>query len=203
VPFRVISPYHGIENKIFKTNQDPNNVDKYISDVWDNYSVGKPSLTTKPSTDQLFGNTTSSAGNFAFRKGSATGSIVFQIPKPNAETLYQNELGRTVLGPDGNKLNPLTTDAEQTARDLGAQFMRSTLLVDSTLQQESTPCSKAFIGKFYQNIPKNLYAKFWHDNSINGLAYGFGYDDTCKQSGILFVDNPTGLSITLGGIPSP
>jgi hypothetical protein len=104
-------------------------------------------------------------------------------------------LAGTLTGPDKG------CAATETARDLAVQFMRSTLLVDDTLQQEATPCSKEYIGKFYQNDPKNLYAKLWHDNSINGLAYGFGFDDSCKQSGIVFADKPTGMTITFGGKP--
>jgi hypothetical protein len=199
VPFRVIAPYHGIEKGVFKTNADPNNFDKYITDVWTNYTVGKASLTTKPCNipEQLFGNATSSAGNFVFRKGSATGPIAFQIPRPNVKTLYENALIPSLLGPDGQKLPNPGCEATETARDLASQFMRSTLLVDSTLQQ--APCKPDFKDKFYKNSPINRYSKFWHDNSINGLAYGFGYDDTCDQSGIVFVDNPTGMTITFGG----
>ena len=30
---------------------------------------------------------------------------------------------------------------------------------------------------FYQAAPANYYAQFWHENAINGLQYGFPYDD--------------------------
>ena len=36
--------------------------------------------------------------------------------------------------------------------------------------------------QFYQAAPANYYAEFWHENAINGLAYGFPYDDVDGQS---------------------
>src|SRR6202034_4161311 len=35
---------------------------------------------------------------------------------------------------------------------------------------------------FYQAAPANYYAQFWHQNAINGLQYGFPYDDDAGQS---------------------
>jgi uncharacterized protein involved in high-affinity Fe2+ transport len=35
---------------------------------------------------------------------------------------------------------------------------------------------------YYQNAPCNYYAAFWHSVAVNGLAYGFAYDDDNGQS---------------------
>jgi hypothetical protein len=48
----------------------------------------------------------------------------------------------------------------------------------------------------------NNYAEFFHDNSINNLAYGFPYDDVNSQSSVLILNNsapPTQLTFNLGG----
>lgn len=54
------------------------------------------------------------------------------------------------------------------------------------------------VSKYYQAAPANYYAKFWHDYSINGLAYGFCYDDVNGQAAYLEVTDPKGLIIRVG-----
>ncbi|KUP23011.1 glycoside hydrolase family 64 protein [Paenibacillus sp. DMB5] len=51
------------------------------------------------------------------------------------------------------------------------------------------------VANYYNAAPANYYAKFWHDHSINGLAYGFPYDDVNGQAAYLEVGNPKGLII--------
>jgi hypothetical protein len=51
---------------------------------------------------------------------------------------------------------------------------------------------------YYQAAPANYYAKFWHDNAINGLAYGFPYDDYAGQSSFISHGNPQYLLIAVG-----
>jgi hypothetical protein len=52
--------------------------------------------------------------------------------------------------------------------------------------------------KYYKAAPANYYAKFWHDHSIDGLAYGFCYDDVNGQASYLEVGDPKGLIIRVG-----
>lgn len=54
------------------------------------------------------------------------------------------------------------------------------------------------VSNYYQAAPANYYAKFWHDHSINGLAYGFAYDDVNGQASYLEVGDPKGLIIRVG-----
>lgn len=51
------------------------------------------------------------------------------------------------------------------------------------------------VANYYKAAPANYYAKFWHDHSINGLAYGFPYDDVNGQAAYLEVGDPKGLII--------
>ena len=51
---------------------------------------------------------------------------------------------------------------------------------------------------FYPAAPANYYAKFWHDNAINGLAYGFPYDDVAGQSSFISHGNPQWLEVAVG-----
>ncbi|CAF0857402.1 unnamed protein product [Didymodactylos carnosus] len=58
------------------------------------------------------------------------------------------------------------------------------------------------VTNYYKAAPANFYAKFWHDHSINGLAYGFPYDDFNDQASYLQVHDPKALIIRVG-CPSP
>jgi hypothetical protein len=51
---------------------------------------------------------------------------------------------------------------------------------------------------FYQAAPANYYAQFWHENAINGLQYGFPYDDDAGQSSDISVSNPQYLVVAVG-----
>jgi hypothetical protein len=58
--------------------------------------------------------------------------------------------------------------------------------------QQSNPAN------FYQAAPANYYAQFWHQNAINGLQYGFPYDDDAGQSSDISVTNPQYLVVAVG-----
>jgi hypothetical protein len=58
--------------------------------------------------------------------------------------------------------------------------------------QQSVPSN------FYQSAPANYYAEFWHQNAINGLAYGFPYDDDAGQSSDISVTNPQFMIVAVG-----
>ncbi|MBW8778792.1 MAG: hypothetical protein JF585_06215, partial [Burkholderiales bacterium] len=40
--------------------------------------------------------------------------------------------------------------------------------------------------------------KFWHDHSLNALAYGFAYDDVGGFSSSLHTEAPTVATVTVG-----
>jgi hypothetical protein len=52
--------------------------------------------------------------------------------------------------------------------------------------------------QYYLAAPTNYYAKFWHDHAINGLAYGFPYDDYAGQSSYISHANPQWLEVAVG-----
>jgi hypothetical protein len=51
---------------------------------------------------------------------------------------------------------------------------------------------------FYLAAPANYYAQFWHQNAINGLQYGFPYDDYAGQSSDISVTNPQYMVVAVG-----
>jgi hypothetical protein len=58
--------------------------------------------------------------------------------------------------------------------------------------QQSTPAN------FYLAAPANYYAQFWHQNAINGLQYGFPYDDDAGQSSDISITNPQYMVVAVG-----
>jgi hypothetical protein len=58
--------------------------------------------------------------------------------------------------------------------------------------------SKTPSSTFYQSAPANYYAQFWHQNAINGRAYGFPYDDVGGYSSYISHSNPLYIQIAIG-----
>ncbi|HEY4024460.1 MAG TPA: discoidin domain-containing protein [Pseudonocardiaceae bacterium] len=58
--------------------------------------------------------------------------------------------------------------------------------------QQSNPAN------FYQAAPANYYAQFWHQNAINGMQYGFPYDDDAGQSSDISEPNPQYMVVAVG-----
>ena len=61
---------------------------------------------------------------------------------------------------------------------------------DSTLWAEPSA--------WYLGAPANYYARFWHTHGVNGLAYGFAYDDVCNQSSTIHTDTPEPIELGIG-----
>ncbi|MFC1411395.1 discoidin domain-containing protein [Streptacidiphilus sp. N1-12] len=61
-----------------------------------------------------------------------------------------------------------------------------------------TAAQQADPTQYYKAAPANYYAKFWHDNDINNLAYGFPYDDVAGQSSFISHSDPQWLEVAVG-----
>jgi len=51
---------------------------------------------------------------------------------------------------------------------------------------------------YYQQEPSNHYARFWHQHSLGGKAYGFAYDDVADQSASLAAADPREIIVSFG-----
>jgi Ricin-type beta-trefoil lectin domain/Beta-1,3-glucanase len=51
---------------------------------------------------------------------------------------------------------------------------------------------------FYQNAPCNYYSAFWHSVAVNGLQYGFPYDDYNSQSSDFNTTNAQYVQVAIG-----
>jgi hypothetical protein len=66
------------------------------------------------------------------------------------------------------------------------------------LNRHVTAAQAGQVGAYYRAAPANFYAKFWHDNAIDGRAYGFPYDDVNSQSTYVSHADPQYLLVAVG-----
>jgi hypothetical protein len=101
----------------------------------------------------------------AFQPGGADASYMTAY----AASLGDTETTQEVFGCQGGGTPALNGNAA-----LCAGLNRCVAQFSTTVQ--NTPSD------YYQNAPCNYYAAFWHSVAVNGLAYGFAYDDDNGQS---------------------
>ncbi|KAF2209308.1 glycoside hydrolase family 64 protein [Cercospora zeae-maydis SCOH1-5] len=113
-----------------------------------------------------------------------------RFPKPNAKDIFGNSTGPFATG--GNaKTNAIIPR-------LAAAFNRSTLLLSSQTPNGTNPV------QYYQNSPTNHYARLVHAANVDGIGYGFPYDDVTPdggkpQEGAIYSSSPASLTVTAGG----
>jgi hypothetical protein len=85
-----------------------------------------------------------------------------------------------------------TSDILGCAGPLGNNPTRCAALNRHVADPNSSPST------YYRSAPANFYAKFWHDNAIDGKAYGFPYDDVHSQSTYVSHSDPRYLLVAVG-----
>jgi hypothetical protein len=133
-------------------------------------------------------------------KELATDQAPYGIPSPGNDPAFQ---------PGGAYANYFTSYAAANgdSTDTTAQIFGcgGTLAANPTLcaglnrhvaqlpvAQQSNPAN------FYLAAPANYYAQFLHQNAINGLQYGFPYDDDAGQSSDISITNPQYMVVAVG-----
>ena len=101
----------------------------------------------------------------AFQPGGADANYMTSY----AASLGATETTQQVFGCQGGGSPALNGNAA-----LCAGLNRCVAQFSTTVQ--NTPSD------YYQNAPCNYYAAFWHSVAVNGLQYGFAYDDDNGQS---------------------
>ena len=133
-------------------------------------------------------------------KELATDQAPYGIPSPGNDPAFQ---------PGGAYANYYTSyaAAEGDTTDTTAQIFGcgGTLAANPTLcaglnrHVAQLPAAQQSIpSNFYQAAPANYYAEFWHENAINGVQYGFPYDDDAGQSSDISVANPQYMVVAVG-----
>ena len=148
----------------------PTYYDAYVNQVWSTYTATNLNVTVNGTT--LAGRV--SGGSLVFAGGGGT------FAKPTTQDIFYCA---GALAPPAGTAGPV-------AAVLGAAFNRSTLL--SSAQQ---PVNDA--AAFYQNATTNHYARIIHQNTVDGKAYGFPFDDVSGFAAFVSDGAPTSVTVTL------
>ena len=163
---RIIAPGHGLDAGRFSATY----FDSYIDQVWSKYAG--ESLVVKANNTTFTGRV--SGDQFVFDGG------VKAFSRPST---------RDVLFCDGALAAPNDGITGPVAAVLGAGFNRTTLLASA-----DQPTSDS--GGFYQGDPVHAYCKAMHDNTVDGKAYGFAFDDVGGFASYV-EDNASEMAVTL------
>jgi hypothetical protein len=164
---RVISPGHGLDAGLFAGDY----LGGYIDEVWSHYTSNTMTVTAGANTfsGQVSG------GKFVFSGG------VRPFDKPST---------RDVLYCDGALAAPNDGVTGPVAAALGAGFNRG-VLTDTGAQ----PVADA--GTYYHRGDTNHYSRVMHENTVDGDAYGFAFDDVCEHASYIEDGAPTSMTVTI------
>ena len=172
-PYRIVAPAKGTFGA---GRPQANYFASYIDQVWSRYT----------GTDLVF---SAEAGTF---RGRVIGNDFVFSKDGGPQNLYIHGKPTTqgLLEASGN-LAAGSGEEKVVQAQIAAAFNRHLLLTVDPSQWSNS-------ATYYQSAPSNYYAKFWHDHSIDGLAYGFAYDDVRSKSTLLEHPNPRGMIVTIG-----
>jgi hypothetical protein len=164
---RVIAPGHGLDAGRFATDF----LAGYVDEVWNHYRSNTMTVTAGATTftGQVSGDT------FTFDGG------VRPFTKPTT---------RDVLFCDGALAAPNDGVTGPVAATLGAGFNRS-VLTGTGAQPLADP------GAYYRREPTNHYSRIMHENTVDGKAYGFAFDDVCEHASYIEDPSPTSITVTI------
>lgn len=178
---RIIAPAHFT----FGTNQ-PNGryLDDYINQMWSQFST-QDLVFTLQNLGTFRGRVV--GDRFVFTGGNRNGTYYIQRRPTTPEVL----LGSGVLADASGQSND---------EDIGIQKqIQAQVCAALNRHVLATPANWYVPSAFYPAGQKaNWFAKFWHDHSIDALAYGFAYDDVGGFSPSLHSQAPTTVTYTIG-----
>lgn len=172
-PYRIVAPAKGNFNH---GRPQAHYFDAYVDQVWRHYAANDLVFTAEAGTfrGRVIGN------DFVFSKDGGPADIYIR-GKPTTQAILEGS-GNLAAGSAVEKV---------VQAQITAAFNRHLLVtVDPSRWSDSA--------SYYLTSPANHFAAFWHTHSIDGLAYGFCYDDVRGKSSLLEHPDPKGLIITVG-----
>jgi glycosyl hydrolase family 64 (putative beta-1,3-glucanase) len=164
---RVIAPGHGLDAGRFAADYFAGQIDE----VWEHYRGTTMTIKAgdKTFTGQVQGD------QFVFDNGANA------VNKPTT---------RDALFCDGALHAPNDGINGPIAAALGAGFNRSVL----TAAAEQPVADAA---TYYQGDVTNHYSRIMHENTVDGKAYGFAFDDVCEHASYIEDPAPTAMTLTM------
>ena len=133
-------------------------------------------------------------------KELATDDAPYGIPSPGNDAAFQAGGAYANYFTSYAAANGDTTDSTAQIFGCGGTLAANpTLCAALNRHVAQLPASEqSNPANFYLSAPANYYAEFWHENAINGLQYGFPYDDDAGQSSDISVTNPQYMVVAVG-----
>lgn len=179
-PYRIMAPAHAS----FQTGgSNATYLDDYISMVWEQYRHQNLSLNLNNGWPTFTGHVEGDV--FIFTDGQGTYRI---NGKPSTSMAM---LGNGLLD-DSSGATGLVRDKQL---QLQAQVCAALNRRVAHLAGNQWHNSANF---FSAGERANYFTKFWHDHALNGLTYGFSYDDVGGYSPSIYTPSPTSISVTVG-----
>ncbi|KAF2434816.1 putative glucan endo-1,3-beta-glucosidase precursor [Tothia fuscella] len=172
---RVLSPNNHI---LLSPNDFQGYWEPYVEQVWQKYSQANTNLTVRAENVNAIGRIQDGQFNLSNEL----------FARPSTIDVFSANTGPFTTGSSGRR--------NQLIPQLAAAFNRSTLLSDA-----QTPATKE---QFYKDPITNHYSRIVHAANVDGIGYGFPYDDVeppggGDQSGYVSGVNPKVLTVTVGG----
>ncbi len=193
-PMRIISPGHasfddGVNVKTHAQDRtrgaNASYLDSYITQIWESYKTrdlvmnlqnGWPTFTGRVGADNIL------------RFSDGQGSYNINGRPSTTEVM----LGNGVLDDASG-----TTDRASHDKQLQLQAQVCAALNRHVAEQSFDKWWNAAF--FYPaGSTSNWFVKFWHSHSLNGLAYGFSYDDVGGHSPSIYTPSPIAVTYTIG-----
>lgn len=178
-PYRIVAPVHGS----FATGAaNATYLDAYINTLWSEYAT--KTLTFTDAQGTFTGQVVN--GVFQFSDGQGTYNI---NSKPTTDMAL---LGNGALN-DATGTTPGSA-AYNKQLQIQAQFCAA---INRHIVEN--PAAWSTSSAFYASgTAANWYSAFWHQHAINGLTYGFAYDDVGGFSSSLHSTVPTTATVSIG-----
>lgn len=179
-PYRIMAPAHAS----FQTGgTNATYLDDYISMVWEQYRHQNLTLNLNNGWPTFTGHVEGDV--FIFTDGQGTYRI---NGKPSTSMAM---LGNGLLD-DSSGATGLVRDKQL---QLQAQVCAALNRRVAHLAGSQWHNSANF---FAAGERANYFTKFWHDHALNGLTYGFSYDDVGGYSPSIYTPSPTTISVSVG-----
>ncbi len=178
-PWRIVAPAHGT----FRPGQaNGNYLQPYIDAVWQRFR----------NEDLVF--TLQNLGTF---RGRVTGDRFIITGGTQFGTYFINGKPDTAMVLLGSGF---LADASGGPSNIGTQLQIQAQLCAALNRHVAESPALWYVQSAHHPAGQlgNWYSKFWHDHSINRLAYGFAYDDVGGFSPSVHTDAPTTVTYTIG-----
>jgi hypothetical protein len=144
---------------------------QYIDEMWSFYQTRDLSIST------IFGTYIGRASGSVMTFRNPTNGSMYKVEKPSSAD---------VIGSDGSIVT-----GDEKVKAIKARISAMIQRHVATAPTQSDP------SQYYLNAPANYYSLFWHQHSLNNLAYGFDYDDVFDQSSSINDANPILMKINV------